>query len=90
MKSDCSLPHDSKSLQSFELQTPEADTWRSWLSAAGQWLLNALVPATEPQISIRYNKNGEAVWSVYNPYNRTMSVFYSEQDVLVWIEKCYR
>lgn len=52
-------------------------------------VLTGLSPAQQPQIRSRQNRQGETVWTVYDPASRVNQQFDSEQEVRIWLEQRY-
>lgn len=52
-------------------------------------LLNLLVPSDQPQVRRSQNRQGQPLWSVYDPVSHTTQVFASEEAVRIWLEQRY-
>lgn len=60
-----------------------------WITQLGRFLVNSLVGNDEPRINQTIDRLGNIVWQVYNPINRQILSFTSEQEVREWLEQRY-
>ncbi|MGP1384815.1 MAG: hypothetical protein ACTS2F_14715 [Thainema sp.] len=69
---------------------------RAYIYHINRWLMHAIDavvkflirPHNEPIIHQRETAYGSQ-WYVYNPRTQTKQVFFSKQEVIDWIERCY-
>jgi hypothetical protein len=62
---------------------------RQRLGQAGRSLLAYFFGSTEPQISIRYDSDGQPLFVAYDPVDRVRRTFATEQALRVWLEQRY-
>lgn len=61
----------------------------TWLSKIAELFFSSFEKSEEIRIWQRVDRNGQIWWYAYNPRTKRSSVFDSESEVRVWLEKQY-
>lgn len=54
-----------------------------------QFLLNAIVPSSDPKIYQKRDRQGNIYFRVYDPATGSTSVFATEKEVRIWLDQRY-
>ena len=60
------------------------------IKALDRYVVKPLLAGSEPKISVKRDRQGRLFWQVWDPVTKVSATFYSQQDVMVWIEERYR
>lgn len=84
-----SILHQSldPSKSQFQTDPKVRSTLAAWLSKLHKRFVVLLTESYEIQIWQRTDRNGQIWWYVYDPRTQRSSVFGSELEVRVWIER---
>jgi len=70
-------------------QTQQRSRLKSRLGQVAMALLKFFVGSREPQIATKYDREGNAYYSVYDPIDRSHQTFHSEEAVRAWLDGRY-